>query len=180
MTTLICGPMMSGKTTELVRSLERAQLGKKKVFLIRPAIDSRAALSHSIYTHEAFEALHLPVITLGTGGDFTKELNDLRDAVVGIDECQFIEDLDELLVDLQHRNCNVYASGLLATSENNTFPAIAKALPYFDNIIKLNAVCPICGSDLGNYTYYTAGEKNSEIVIGGAESYSVRCFACRW
>ena len=39
--TVITGPMFSGKTAELIRQCERARIARRKVVLIRPALDDR-------------------------------------------------------------------------------------------------------------------------------------------
>ena len=38
---VICGPMFSGKTEELIRRLIRAKIAKQKVTIIKPALDNR-------------------------------------------------------------------------------------------------------------------------------------------
>ena len=38
---VICGPMFSGKTEELIRRLIRAKIAKQNVTIIKPALDNR-------------------------------------------------------------------------------------------------------------------------------------------
>ena len=38
---VICGPMFSGKTEELIRRLVRAQIAKQKVAIFKPSADNR-------------------------------------------------------------------------------------------------------------------------------------------
>ena len=38
---IICGPMFSGKTEELIRRLVRAQIAKKNVFIFKHSTDNR-------------------------------------------------------------------------------------------------------------------------------------------
>ena len=38
---VICGPMFSGKTEELIRRLVRAQIAKQKVAIFKPVTDDR-------------------------------------------------------------------------------------------------------------------------------------------
>ena len=40
---VICGPMFSGKTEELIRRLVRAQIAKQRVAIFKPSTDSRFA-----------------------------------------------------------------------------------------------------------------------------------------
>lgn len=174
--------MMSGKSTTMIRYLERAIRGKKKVCLIRPFTDNREFLSHSKATEYIFNELSIPVINMPSFKieepiPFFNEL--IHYDVIGIDECQFIDNLDRLIKVLNYTTVqNIYMAGLLATSENKIFPNIASVLPFCEEIIKLNSVCVICGSQLGNYTYYKPGKKDTEVVIGGANLYDARCKDC--
>jgi thymidine kinase len=38
---VICGPMFSGKSEELIRRLRRARIARKRVQVFKPAIDTR-------------------------------------------------------------------------------------------------------------------------------------------
>jgi thymidine kinase len=38
---VVCGPMFSGKTEELIRRVKRAQIAKQRVQIFKPAIDVR-------------------------------------------------------------------------------------------------------------------------------------------
>ena len=54
---VICGPMFSGKTEELIRRVKRAQIAKRRVQIFKPAIDVRydenKVVSHSALAIEA-------------------------------------------------------------------------------------------------------------------------------
>ena len=41
---VICGPMFSGKSEELIRRLRRARIARKRVQVFKPALDMRYAL----------------------------------------------------------------------------------------------------------------------------------------
>ena len=38
---VVCGPMFSGKTEELIRRVKRAQIAKQKIQIFKPEIDTR-------------------------------------------------------------------------------------------------------------------------------------------
>ena len=48
---LVCGPMFSGKTEELIRRVKRAQIAKQRIQIFKPALDVRydetKVVSHS-------------------------------------------------------------------------------------------------------------------------------------
>ena len=54
---VVCGPMFSGKTEELIRRVKRAQIARQKVQIFKPAIDNRyhetEVVSHSSLSIEA-------------------------------------------------------------------------------------------------------------------------------
>ena len=54
---VVCGPMFSGKTEELIRRVKRAQIARQKVQIFKPAIDNRyhetEVVSHSSQSIEA-------------------------------------------------------------------------------------------------------------------------------
>ena len=51
---VVCGPMFSGKTEELIRRVRRAQIARQRVQIFKPAIDDRyhesSVVSHSSLT----------------------------------------------------------------------------------------------------------------------------------
>ena len=44
---VICGPMFSGKSEELIRRLRRAKIAQQKVITFKPQLDNRYALEMS-------------------------------------------------------------------------------------------------------------------------------------
>ena len=183
MVTLITGPMYSSKSTELLRYLERAKIGKKEVCLVRPMTDNREFFSHSVSTQTLYNKMEIPVYLLpkeDTSEEYALLLQKINKEyeVIGIDECQFVSYLDTLTFNFIVHHKEVYMSGLLATSECKMFEPIQKVLPFCDYIKKLNAVCSVCGSDVANYTHYKEGSKTTSIEIGGSDKYDALCQDC--
>jgi len=169
MITLILGPMHSGKTTELLRRLERFHLAQKPTVLLRPSIDSRPFLTHSPKDVSWLKEEFVSSLVDYDIGDYS---------AVGLDEGQFHLGLSEFCKKYAPTNKNIIISGLVATSESEMFGSMVETIPFCDKIIKLNAVCTGCGSEFGSYTYYTAGKKTDKIVVGGTESYTALCSRC--
>ena len=167
MITLVCGPMHSGKTTEMLRRLERAHIGKKNTILIRPSSDTRGFLSHSGVKYNWLREIFV---------DSLKDVEICDCDYIGIDEGQFHNGLKDFCIKFGHKN--IIISALHATSECEMFDQIIDIIPYCDKIIKLNAVCTDCGSEFGNYTHYLAGVKTDKIKVGGSESYTSLCRNC--
>src|SRR5882762_3871130 len=82
---VICGPMFSGKSEELIRRLRRAIIARKHVQVFKPAIDVRYS-QHEIVSHGD---LRMKSETLNTCKDMLARI-DSRTDVVGVDEANFM------------------------------------------------------------------------------------------
>src|SRR5947209_13995866 len=81
---IVCGPMFSGKSEELIRRLRRARIARKRVQVFKPAIDDRYA-HDEIVSHGDQRKKSEPV---AKAQDILAKL-DWRTQVVGIDESNF-------------------------------------------------------------------------------------------
>src|SRR5215813_2275838 len=81
---VVCGPMFSGKSEELIRRLRRARIARKRVQVYKPTIDDRYSLDE-IVSHGAQRMKSEVVVS---GKEILEKL-DWRTQVVGIDESNF-------------------------------------------------------------------------------------------
>ena len=169
--------MYSSKSTMLLAKMERALYARKNIAFVRPKKDTRGYVVHNDKSTEKI----LEKCCLYEIDEFTESLvEDLVNgfAVVAVDEYFMIKNCFLLCRKLsQNRHCDIYFSGLLATSENNLFGETIDILPYCDKIIKLNGICEVCGSEHGNYSYYSEGNKKEDIVVGDS-AYKCVCRKC--
>src|SRR5207245_365869 len=81
---VICGPMFSGKTEELIRRVTRAVIARRKVQVFKPRVDSRydpdAVVSHSQWRVES--------TVVDTAGEILEQLDPAAEEGA-IDEVQF-------------------------------------------------------------------------------------------
>lgn len=179
MITAILGPMYSGKSTMLYQKMERYYYAGKSIALIRPKLDSRGYFSHSIENRSVERIIKASSKNKEIRVDevTTTLCMELRayDAVF-IDEYFMIKGCS-LEAKMSQSNQNVFFAGLIASSENKLFPETIELLPYCDEIIKLNGVCMICGSQIGNYSMYNE-TKTQEIDIGDTNKYKCVCREC--
>jgi len=82
---VICGPMFSGKSEELIRRLRRAMIARKRVEVFKPTIDTRYS-DDEIVSHGDLR-MHSQVVA--NAGEITERI-DWRSEVVGIDEANFM------------------------------------------------------------------------------------------
>ena len=82
---VICGPMFSGKTEELIRRLVRSQIAKQRVSIFKPIIDNRFA-EDFIVSHNKRKIKSIQVKDTNMILDYADKAD-----VFGIDEAQFFD-----------------------------------------------------------------------------------------
>ncbi|GAU92009.1 hypothetical protein RvY_04159-1 [Ramazzottius varieornatus] len=147
---LIFGPMFSGKTTELLRRVNRYRIAKYKTLLIKFAKDVRydeeCVSTHDRHTGTARKALCLKECLAEC------EVHD----VIGIDEGQFFPDILEVAEALANKGKTVIVAALDGTYQREGFGDIIKLVPKAEKIDKLSAVCIICNEDAAYTRRFTA------------------------
>src|SRR5579872_7113450 len=82
---VVCGPMFSGKSEELIRRLRRAEIAGQRALVVKPLIDDRFDLGH-VVSHAGAK---MRAVTAASS-DEALRLASGYDAV-GIDEVQFFD-----------------------------------------------------------------------------------------
>jgi thymidine kinase/glycerol uptake facilitator-like aquaporin len=161
---LIIGCMFAGKSTELLRRMERNKLAGRTCLLIRPMCDTRDFFTHNRVTEHA--------LFVQTLEDAEKRVQHVD--VVGIDEIQFFENVD--LVDTwANAGKIVICAGLSATYTRKPWQSVSHLVAIAETITRLSAVCKRCGAD-GEFTHrFVTDDKE---LIGGAEAYDALCRTC--
>ena len=174
---VVCGPMFSGKSEELIRRLRRAEIAGQRVLIVKPRIDDRYDVSH-VVSHAGAKmravAADTPadVLRLSAGYD-----------VIGIDEVQFFdESIVEVARTLVQRGVRVVAAGLDTDFRHEPFGAMPTLLAQAELVDKLQAVCHRCGGTATRTQRLLDGEpapfSGETIVVGALDSYEARCAAC--
>ncbi len=166
---MICGSMFSGKTEELVRRVRRAQYGRQKVQVFKPAVDNRYSDDH-VQSHDANKILSTPV---KTAWEIVERVDD-NTRVVGIDEIQFFDDsIVEVCNKLAYRGIHVVAAGLDMDFQGQPFGPIPKLLAIAEHVTKLQAVCVVCGMPATRSQRLVGGD--GVVAVGATEMYEARC-----
>lgn len=169
---VVCGSMFSGKTEELLRRVKRAQIGRLKVQVFKPAIDIRYSVDH-VQSHDANRILSRPV----SKASEVLELVEDNTRVVGIDEAQFFDDsLIEVANKLAFRGMRVIVAGLDMDSRGQPFGPMPKLLAVAENVTKLSAVCAVCGDSASRSQRIAGG--TDKIAVGAKDMYEARCRFC--
>lgn len=169
---VICGPMFSGKTEELIRRMRRAVIGKQRVQAFKPSIDRRYHEAN-VVTHSAqtFASVAVPgVVALDCSIDDATQ-------VVGIDEAQFFgTPLVPVVERLASRGVRVVIAGLDMDYLGQPFEPMPQLLAIAESVTKLSAVCSRCGGAATRSHRLAGGSER--VQVGAAESYEARCRAC--
>ena len=169
---VICGPMFSGKSEELIRRLRRAVIARRRVQVFKPAIDVRYS-PNEIVSH-ADTRMSSEVV-----GDASQilERTDARTQVVGIDEANF---LGPALIDVVERLADggkqVIIAGLDTDYMGRPFEPLPELLCRAESITKTLAVCMRCGNP-AKHTQRLY-ESDDLILVGAAGMYEARCRRC--
>jgi len=169
---VICGPMFSGKSEELIRRLRLAQIAKQRVQIFKPAIDDRYDEEY-ITSHSEQKFLCTPV------ADVEQILSNIRDTtrVVGIDEAQFFDESIVFACErLANRGLRVILAGLDQDYLGNPFGPMPQLLAIADSVSKNHAVCVVCGEPATKSQRLT--EQSDQVVVASGEAYEARCRSC--
>lgn len=166
---VVCGPMFSGKTEELIRRVKRAQIAKQRVQIFKPAIDVRYdkedVVSHSSQTIKA-EPVDNAVDILIRLKDSTR--------VVAIDEVQFFDDNIVMVVTkLAARGYRVICAGLDLDYRAQPFGPMPVLLAIADEVTKIHAICTVCGAPATRSQRLSSQKEH--ILLGESDAYEARC-----
>lgn len=168
---VVCGPMFSGKTEELIRRLKRARIAKQNVQIFKPAHDVRYSedevVSHDDNSLES-EVVHSPsqIILLAAGAD-----------VIGIDEAQFFDvSIVEVCQELADQGKRVIVAGLDQDYMREPFLPISKIMSVAEFVTKLSAICVKCGGQAAHSQRLVSGK--GRFLLGAREAYEPRCRGC--
>ena len=169
---VICGPMFSGKSEELIRRLRRAVIARKRVEVFKPRIDDRYS-ADEIVSHGD---LRMQSQVVDQASDILDRL-DWRSEVIGVDEANFMGPrLVEVAQRLADTGKQVIVAGLDTDYLGRPFAPIPELLALAETITKTLAICMRCGNP-AKHTQRLVGSDDL-IVVGAVGMYEARCRRC--
>jgi len=174
---VICGPMFSGKSEEMIRRLRRAEIAGQRVVIFKPRIDDRYDVA-DVVSHAGARMRGVPVAGV-------PELLARAEGfeVVGIDEVQFFDaDVVGAALRLADAGVRVVAAGLDQDFRRLPFGPMPELLAHAEFVDKLQAVCHRCGGPATTTQRLVDGApapySGETIVVGATEQYEARCRDC--
>jgi thymidine kinase len=167
---LVTGPMFSGKTRTIIRKADN----RPNSIVVKPAIDVRNNNSTLVNSHDG---LVVDAISASNLMDIQSTLMSYE--YVFIDEGQFFPDLCAFVRSVDAKVTKIYVSGLDYDFRCNEFEQIAELIPLCTKVIRRTSVCYKCGG-IAKYSKLIQEPKNieSNILIGGSDTYSPACHNC--
>lgn len=169
---IICGPMFSGKSEELIRRLRRARIARKRVQAFKPVLDDRYSVDE-IVSH-GDQRMKSEVIS--NAKEILTKL-DWRTQVVGVDESNFFgPELVEIAQQLADTGKQVIIGGLDTDYLGRPFTPMPELLCLAESITKTLAICMRCGNP-AKHTQRLV-DSSDLIVVGATGMYEARCRHC--
>ncbi len=173
---VICGPMFSGKTEELMKRVRRASIARLTVKNFKPKIDDR--YGEGISSHDG---RNIDASAVNSSEEVEIALQNYCSAygrlpdVVCIEEAQFFDKaIVQQIYSLKCRGVRVIVAGLDMDWKGSPFLQTAQLLALADKVDKQKAVCIVCGRDAA-HSYKKSGE-GDRIEVGETDKYEARCF----
>ena len=174
---VICGPMFSGKSEELLRRINLLQYSEVKFLLFTPDTDTRTGAKKA----RSRDGRVIDAVTVSRSREIINFINDNPDnlQVIAIDEAQFFDDeLPEVCNYLANHGYIVIVAGLDMDSFERPFVSMMKLLVYAEYVTKLKAVCTNCGAS-ASYTDSTkTRDRSVQVMVGDKKEYVARCRRC--
>jgi thymidine kinase len=182
--TVICGPMFSGKSRELIRTVHIAEIASQEALLFKAGIDRRYSID-DVASHDGVTMAARRVDTAREIIPFVRN-SHTKPAVVAVDEGQFFDTgLTPVCIWLRHQGMRVVVAGLDRNFRGEPFGPMPELLAIADEVVKLRAVCMRCKDPRVTATLpqrlidgQPAPYDSPEILVGGSESYEARCLNC--
>jgi thymidine kinase len=176
---VITGPMFSGKTSELLRRLQRIRIAEIPFILVKPRQDTRYGHS-SVSTHDGGKGEEANVIV-----HELKSVDVSAVKVILVDEAGFFPDVVEVAREWADSGKVVIAATIDTDYTRMPFGRVAELLAESESVQKLTSVCSFCKNDasytLRKSTSPRVGENATagvRILLGGAETYMAACRDC--
>ncbi|ANC29745.1 Thymidine kinase [Isoptericola dokdonensis DS-3] len=171
--------MFAGKSTELVRRVERARIAGRGTLVVAHDLDVRSGAGR-VATHSglgvdsvsvADAAAIVPLVTAGL-------------TLVAVDEAQFFGPaLVDVVQGLADDGLDVVVAGLTVTFDGQPFEPLPSLMALAESVTRLTAVCVVCGRDAAYHVRLVPDDGDPRVAspthVGGAETYEARCRAHR-
>lgn len=171
---LIIGPMFSGKSTTLIKYINKYKTLNKKMIIIKPSIDNRYTELSEICTHN-MEKQSCLSIEYNKLNDIFNNVHYSETDIIILEEGQFFTNLYNIIKQMLTDNKIIYISALNGDSNQELFGDIYKLMPICDNIEFLQALCLDCMDGTPAIFSKRLSDKKEQVLVAGATEYKAVC-----
>lgn len=172
---LIIGPMFAGKSSAIIRLVNRYQSIGFPILLVSHSADTRYSDVPAVVNHDQ---ISIPCKHWSSLVDHLDDPDYNAAQIIIIEEAQFFPRLREFVVravDVDKKN--VVVVGLDGDADRKAFGEILNLVPLADSIQKVSAFCADCkdGTEaLFSYCKKAEG-KQGQVCVGGSDVYMPLC-----
>tara|TARA_B100000768_G_scaffold20019_1_gene18015 strand:- start:103 stop:705 length:603 start_codon:yes stop_codon:yes gene_type:complete len=169
---LILGPMYSGKSFELIKTIRELKILDLPYMVVKPKIDDRYTKEDFICTHNMDKER---CICLSDMNDIYKyKLTEYKFII--IDEGQFISNLVSVTKNLvDNYGLNVVIAGLDGNFKREPIGDILQLVPFSEVVIKNNSKCIKCKDRTEAPFTFKTSLNNDVIDVGSVNKYIPLC-----
>lgn len=176
---VICGPMFSGKSNELIRRIRRLPYKGLNVMAFTPKIDNRRG-GDSVNSEDG---LSFPAVSVASSREILSLVDEDID-VVAIDEGNFFdEELPDVCRILASKGKQVIVAGLDKNFRGEPFGPMGELKLEADHVDTLHAFCTVCKRPASRTqriiiidgVRMPANYDDPIILVGAQEAYEARC-----
>lgn len=170
---IIMGCMFSGKSTEIIRIVNKYKILQKKILLINHSIDNRYS-DNKISTHNK---IMIDCLSTDNLINIPEQKCYKESDIVIVEEAQFFKDLFKFIVDGAEKDKKtMIVVGLNGDSDRKPFGDVLRLIPYCDTVTKLDAFCVKCGDGtLAHFSKKVDTCIDTQVHVGSEESYIAVC-----
>lgn len=186
------GAMGSSKTANALMTKFNYEEKGKRVWLIKPAIDTRDDYTENGTTKTMVKSrigLSAEAQVIGPEQSIIKEIfrnlagKDIAYNVIICDECQFLSEkqVDELKSLTIDYDMPVLCFGLRSDFQTKLFPGSKRLFEIADSISEIKSICRCGKKAIVNARFDEKGKiitEGNQIDIGGNEKYEALCWEC--
>jgi thymidine kinase len=174
---VISGPMFCGKSSDLIRRVNRLKYARADFIVFKPKIDIRYAESE-VVTHEKVSVSSVAVSSAAEILEYCAQHPVTN--IIAIDEAQFFPrtespNIVDVCVSLKIKGYRIIITGLDMDSNGKPFGLMPELFSIADDVLKLKSVCSICGRDAS--MTYKLEQNDSVVELGSSDKYQPRCFS---
>tara|TARA_B110000037_G_C16855329_1_gene397675 strand:+ start:62 stop:625 length:564 start_codon:yes stop_codon:yes gene_type:complete len=172
---LIIGPMYAGKSTELIRHIQRYTFLNKSILIINHVINNRYGCCN-ITTHNKEEIKGC--INIDKLEDISNKYNEelIKCDVIIIEELQFFKDAYKYVIEFVEKyNKIVICAGLISDYRRKQFGDILQLIPIANDVKILTALCSICKNGTPANFSKRIVDDNTLNLVGSVDKYISVC-----